>query len=143
MTLPFISKSATKRVKDKLPPHEVCPYCEGRVELVSNEQIYGREYGDWPYVYLCRPCDARVGLHPYTDIPLGTLADNDLREARKSAKEPFQSLWKGPFKRFDSRNEAYKWLASEMNIPLEECHFGWFDEAQCAVAEQICRGMLP
>lgn len=134
--LPVVSRHALRRVKDWMPPPTCCPYCDGKVELVNNSEIYrGRSFGDWPYAYLCRPCDAFVGLHPATDLPLGTMADKELREARKSAKH----LWQ----RVSSvegmpRNQAYTWLAQRMQIPKAECHFGHFDLERCEQAFKVC-----
>lgn len=129
--LPYVSRRALRRVKNPLPAPTCCPYCEGPVALVSNAEVYGREYGAWPYLYLCRACDAYVGLHPDTDIPLGKLADRELREARKESKGVFQSL---SARQGWSRTEAYKWLADRMGIPVGECHFGWFDLERCEQA---------
>lgn len=134
--LPYISRRALARVKDKVDAPTACPYCAGKVDLVSNSEIYrGTEYGDWPYAYLCRGCGAYVGLHPSTDIPLGTLADKETREARKTAKEPFFHLAR---KRFGGdRSAAYQWLAGRMDIPASQCHFGMFSADQCAKALSI------
>lgn len=134
--LPVISRRALKRVKNPLPPPTECPCCNGPVRLVSNSEIYnGREYGEWPYMYFCKLCDAYVGLHPATDIPLGTMTTKVGREARKSSKTVFHKLMDV---RGCSRSDMYSWLAEKMGIPVGECHFGWFNEDQCATAEAIC-----
>ena len=132
---PIFSKKAERRVKDRLPIPTSCPHCGGRVDLVSNSEVYGRTFGDWPWIYLCRaqPCRAYVGTHPDTNLPLGTLATAAIRAARKTAKEHFNRLWQGGQM---SRTDAYSWLATRMNIPVAACHFGWFDEAQCKQAIQ-------
>lgn len=129
------SKRATARVKNPLPAPEVCK-CGGKVELVKNSEIYGREYGEWPWAYFCRDCDSYVGLHPFTNIPLGTLADKETREARKDAKNPFERLFKSGRM---TRNEAYQALAKKMGIDVGECHFGWFDIDQCKKAKVLTR----
>jgi hypothetical protein len=87
------SRTATARVKDPLPAPTQCPKCASPVELVSNAVIYGREYGEWPWVFKCTACDCRVGLHPFTAIPLGYLADGATRDARKGVKVHFNGLW--------------------------------------------------
>lgn len=134
--LPHISRRALKRVKNPLPVPTACPYCDGQVVLLENYEVYhGRSYGDWPYVYACKPCKAHVGLHPDTDIPLGTLADKDLREARKSAKKLFQE-WSSMY--YLDRTSAYKELALKMGISTDVCHFGWFNLTQCFDAENHC-----
>jgi len=140
--LPFVSRKALKRVKNPLPIPESCRYCGPRtpVFIGSHEEIYnGRSYGDWPYVCLCDNCEAYVGLHPFTDIPLGTLADADLREARKKNKSIFQNVLK---RSLMSRNEGYQWLADEMEIPVEHCHWGWFEIQDCKKAGAICRAKM-
>lgn len=129
------SKKATARVKNPLPAPVVCRFCGGGVAIKTHQEVYGRAYGDWPYMYHCGGCGAYVGLHPFTAIPLGTLADRATREARKRCKPAFEALWqKGNM----SRNQAYEWLAQRLGIPVDECHFGWFDVEQCLRAQKIC-----
>ena len=74
-----LDKDTAEKVKDPTPVPTECRYCNGPVELVENSEIYRRNYGKWPYAYLCRSCDAYVGLHPNTLIPLGSLANRELR----------------------------------------------------------------
>lgn len=134
--LPHVSRRALKRVKNPLPAPTICRYCGGCVELVSNSEIYnGRVYGDWPYAYLCTDCKAYVGLHPDTDIPLGTLASAQLRKDRNLSKDMFHRMKE---QRGLSRSQAYEWLARKMGIPVGECHFGWFDQDECALAMGHC-----
>ena len=79
---------------------------------------------------MCTGCDSYVGLHPFTGIPLGTLATRPMRDARKQAKAAFNPLWQDGAM---TRSDAYAWLAAELSITnVEECHIGWFDVAQCA-----------
>lgn len=134
--LPYVSRRALKRVKDSLPIPEDCNNCGLPVELVSNAEIYGREYGDWPYAYRCISCDSYVGLHPDTDLPLGTLADKQTREARKSYKGSFFTLC--DFRGW-SRNQGYAWLAKQMGIEKSQCHWGMFSVAQAEMAGSICQ----
>lgn len=134
--LPHVSRRALKRVKNPLPVPSICRYCGGCVELVSNSEIYnGREYGEWPYAYLCTDCKAYVGLHPDTDIPLGTLAALQLRKDRNTAKDAFHRVKE---QRGFSRSLAYQWLAGKMGIEVDVCHFGWFDQDECARALALC-----
>lgn len=131
------SRRAIARVKNPLPAPTCCRYCNSAVALVNNSEIYSRSYGEWPWAYLCqnRACRAYVGVHPQTAIPLGTLADKELREWRSAAKHPFLTLQKA---RGWSRTAAYTWLAEKLGIPYEECHFGWFDEDRCFAAGSAC-----
>jgi hypothetical protein len=75
-------------------------------------------------------------MHPFTNIPLGTLADGPTRQARKRCKEPFESLHRSGRM---TRSEAYSKLAKKLGIPVEQCHFGWFDAAQCKRAAEAAR----
>lgn len=120
---------ATVRVKNPLPTPTECPHCAAPVSLVSNETIYGRAYGEWPWVYACSGCGAYVGLHPFTAIPLGTLATAEIRDARKRAKAAFNPIWQQGRM---SRTDAYAWLAGALGIAdVKACHIGWFDVDQC------------
>ncbi|HLV84208.1 MAG TPA: zinc-finger-containing protein [Devosia sp.] len=132
---------AEERVKDRLPAPTACPNCGSGVELTQNSAVYGgRLYGAWPWIYRCvdTECDSRVGLHPGTAIPLGTLANAATRDARNRAKARFEAFWRGEARSM-TRVEAYAALARELGIPVSECHFGWFDGAMCERAEAACR----
>lgn len=129
---------AEKDVKHKVPAPEFCPHCGSDVEYVNNKEIYGRSYGRWPYMYRCvdKQCDSYVGCHPNTTIPLGSLANREMREARKSGKKRFFDVlslegW--------SRSKGYKWLSEQMGIPASETHWGMFDVARARQASEICR----
>ncbi len=138
--LPHVSRKALARVTDPLPAPTTCSYCQSPVELISNERIYGIEYGEWPYAYSCTGCDAYVGLHPHTDVPLGTLADSALRAARKRSKAAFAAATR--LLGISERRNAYMWLANAMNIPVPECHFAWFDQNLCRRAERVCNEIV-
>lgn len=138
--LPFVSRRSLRRVKDVLPIPRHCHYCSGGVRLASHKEVYGgREYGDWPYIYLCNSCAAYVGLHPNTDLPLGTLANAELRNARKLNKRHFITLSKA---NDWSRSKAYKWLAGKLGIDISECHWSWFNITQCYEAGTACKDKL-
>jgi len=134
------SRRAIARVTNPLPAPTACPYCSAHVELVGNEAIYRRAYGEWPWAYLCTndSCGAYVGLHPFTAIPLGTLAQAPLRAARKAAKAAFNPRWQDGGQ---SRTEAYTWLAGQLGIAnVGECHIGWFDIDTCERVIEVCGG---
>lgn len=128
------SRRATARVENPLEVPDRCRHCGGACQIVNNSQIYGREFGEWPWVVLCTSCRAYVGLHPFTGIPLGTLATPAIRKARSAAKDAFNPLWQSGRM---SRSEAYAWLAGALGIAkVEECHIGWFDVEQCHAVVQ-------
>lgn len=107
----------------------ICRYCGSPVVYTSNAEVYGREYGTGR-CYLCRNCRAFVGVHPNTDIPLGSLANEELREWRKQAHLWFDQLWKRPA-RVMTRHNAYGWLATQMGLPREKTHIGMFEIDEC------------
>lgn len=132
------SAKQAKLVKNPLPVPTVCPYCQGTVGRVDNSVIYGRQYGKWPFAYMCQTpgCDSYVGIHPKTDIPLGTMADKATRNARKRAKAVFSPMWEDQGM---TKDEAYAWLAKELGIEdVNHCHVGWFDIATCNRVVEVC-----
>lgn len=113
-------------VADAYPIPTVCDYCGAEVEFTSNAKIYGREYGNGK-CYKCTRCDAYVGVHTGTQTPLGRLANKELRDLKKQCHALFDPAWKGNSKKLN-RDKAYSRLATLLDIPLRECHFGWFDK---------------
>jgi len=117
-----------KREEPKLPK-VVCPYCHQDALLVNSEQVYGpgRDFGMF---WMCRPCQAWVGVHKDspTYTPLGRLADAELRKWKGMVHQALDPLWKtGRVKRF----EAYEILAGLLGIPNSKCHVGEFDVETC------------
>lgn len=139
--LPYVSRQALRRVKDWVSPPKVCDACKSEaVFLLNNKAIYGREYGDWPYLYHCSNCKAYVGLHPDTDLPLGTMADADTRNMRRAAKGLFLKINEKHFKR--KRDKSYGWLAEKMGIDRSVCHFAMFDYDQAFQALEVCNDFM-
>jgi len=113
---------------------EICPYCNKKPEFVDGKEIYGK-HSDYGMFWLCRRCDAYVGVHKGTDQPLGRLANTTLRALKKEAHMYFDNLWKVLLKpgitKNVARSEAYKWLSDVMKVPMPEAHIGMFNEEQC------------
>lgn len=133
-----ISAAQVKKVLNPLPVPTICPNCGGAVERVSNSVIYKKEYGIWPFAYRCMvdKCDSYVGLHPKTDIPLGTLANKAVRSARKQAKAMLSPMWEVDGM---DKDAVYKWLAGKMGISnVNHCHIGWMGIEECARVVEIC-----
>ena len=113
----------------------VCPYCGNHAHLVNGRVMYPHrpelfEKQFWQ----CKPCDAYVGCHAPGHQgsdgtkPLGSLANKELRLARRQAHaifDPFvrQKKW--------SRSQGYAWLSDQLGIKKEACHIAMFDEATC------------
>jgi len=103
-----------------------CPYCGNKTAYADSSVIYGKSYG---MIYLCKPCDAYVGVHKTDNATaLGRLANAELRAAKKEAHHYFDQLWKHGHMR---RQSAYKWLSRALNIEPEYTHIGMFDVEEC------------
>lgn len=109
--------------------YPVCPYCGDVSILVKGDKIY-------PHLpklhhksfYLCSPCDAYVGCHPNTTVPLGRLANAELRKKKLLAHSVFDKLWKSGKM---SRKDAYAILCEKMALNPNDCHIGMFTVQQC------------
>lgn len=123
-----------------------CPYCGGQARLVGGQEIYPQRLDLHALKFWqCAPCDAYVGCHKMDarvdgvvsdgTIPLGRLANAELRKAKSRAHAAFDPLWKS---RAMTRRQAYAWLADGLGINKSSCHIGMMDVAQCnAVVEFI------
>lgn len=101
-----------------------CNICgSNHVNLVNNSLLYGKEYGKYPYVYLCTDCNAYVGVHPNME-PMGLLADDEMRVLRKKCHELFDRTWKNN----KERTVRYAELAEKLGV--KECHFSWMSKEE-------------
>ena len=80
-------------------------------------------------------------LKPRPREALGLLADEPMRTGKKMCHALFDPLWKGKTKAGKKRHDLYGWLSHEMGVPVEYCHFGYFDLAQLRRAYIILRGI--
>jgi len=103
-----------------------CQYCGKPAELVDSARIYGASYGN---MWLCHPCGAYVGCVGKSNKPLGTLANAELRTARKAAHRAFDRIWRD--EKILTRVKAYEWLSEKMGKPKKETHIAMFDVAEC------------
>lgn len=141
MDLPFnVDKLAAKRVRAPLPAPSKCRYCAGVVVIAHHENVYGKKSGGrWPWRYVCQDCSASVGMHTGTAIPLGTLANASLREARRRGKAPFSKLER---MKLVKRRDLYASLARHLGLHVDRCHFAMFEAKQCEQARVWALAML-
>lgn len=120
-----------------------CPYCQQPASLVGGRAIYPHRpdlYGK--RFYQCVPCGAWVGCHDGTQRALGRLANAELRRAKQSVHAAFDPHWRG-VKKKHARFRAYRRLARELGIPMEECHVGMFDVERCKAALLLVQAWGP
>lgn len=127
-------------VKPISPP--ICPYCGGDAVLVTGWTI-SQDLSNRKYWY-CAGDNAYIGAHAKTERPLGTMADPDLREARRAAHVEFDEIWQEKALRetlepFHARGKGYRWLAEQMQIPVSEANISTMGLEQCAIVIRICR----
>ena len=119
----------------------ICPYCGGGAELVDSELVYWKSFG---MVWICKPCHAWVGTDKSSvgHKPLGTLANEELRNARKLAHAVFDTHWKtlvdNGYPRGKARTQAYRKLAKLLGIELKDCHIAKFDVQGCKDVVTVC-----
>lgn len=83
--------------------HITCPYCHAPAQLRPASSIYGIHTKDSAAkLYVCSrypACDAYVQAHKATGLPMGTLANKELRQKRMQAHRTFNQLWEKGFMR--------------------------------------------
>ena len=107
-----------------------CPYCGSHSVLRSADGIY-RNNDKNTMLYVCGKypaCDSYVRVHPGTKIPMGTMADRQLRALRNEAHRNFDQLYKQGLM---SKEDAYLWLASILAAPMGQAHIGLLGEYYC------------
>lgn len=133
-------KSTPLRTCAGNPKAPECAYC-GEISVLhpSSARFYGgRNFGP---VYACVPCQAWVGCHPGTLMPLGWPANSELRAARQVAHAAFDPIWRAHQRRTGdkySRKRGYKWLAEQLEIERSQCHISYFDLETCERVVAIC-----
>lgn len=118
----------------------VCPYCAANAEFVTGRIIYPNmsKFHKRKF-YLCKTCQAYVGCHEGSEVPLGRLANKRLRNAKMEAHAVFDPIWKSGVM---TRSAAYSWLAKGLCIPDKDCHIGMFDEELCNRVVKFCMSTM-
>lgn len=138
------------KLDDNIVQAKICPYCSEKPKFVDSKEIYGTSYG---MVYLCKTCDAYVGVHSGSKKALGRLANRELREAKKKAHFYFDHMWirktsglskkKWNKKKWQeirrNRTKAYEWLSKSLGIEKKYTHIGMFDLDLCQQTIELCK----
>jgi len=107
-----------------------CPYCGSAVHLRSADGIY-KENSRGVMLYVCAKypaCNVYVRVHEGTTIPVGTLANGELRALRNEAHRQFNRLYTDGHM---TKQSAYDWLASVLSVPGSQAHIGYLGEYYC------------
>ena len=102
----------------------ICPYCGKEAEWCENKVIYGKNYGKSYMCWYCENCNAYVGCHQNTRKPLGTMANQELRDLRQECHKLFDQLWKDGGM---TRKEAYQFLFIHTGVK----HIAWTNKKDC------------
>lgn len=93
-------------------------------------------------LYVCShypECDAYVRVRAGTNIPVGSLANHELRTLRRTAHQYFDQLHQSGYM---SKQDAYQWLADVICAPLSEAHIGYLGEYYCKRVIEESRKLL-
>ncbi len=117
-----------------------CPYCGNNARKTFGKELWPHRKSLWKKkLFVCKPCDARVGCHDTKGFkwkPFGVMANAALRGLRMRAHAAFDPIWRIGGK---SRSDAYQWLADGMGMDKKETHIGMFNEEQCRKVIELCR----
>ena len=118
-----------------------CPYCGAPAQLRSTAEIYKdpQQAGE---LYVCRnypECNAYVGTYPHTRIPMGPMANGELRHLRIRAHRRFHRVWRSGIM---TRENAYRWMADYFGLRLRDAHIGMLSEYRCRELIQKCDSVL-
>lgn len=132
----------------------LCAHCGAPARLTNGREVYPhRKDLRTLRLWVCTPCDARVGCHKKgarTDVgvsdgtmPYGTPANAELRRARSMLHKRLDPLWKEAPKKYRhrARRRAYRVLSRKLGLSREETHIGMFDLDQCRAAWVALEGM--
>lgn len=134
-------KKKQKRMNDMTPRQLRCPHCGAVAVIRPAAEIYN-DPRRTDEMYVCRNypvCNTYVGMHRGTRIPLGTLANGDLRNLRIKAHRKFDQIWQTGIM---PRHAAYHWLADSFGMKLDDAHIGKFGEYRCQQVIEQCDRIL-
>ena len=107
----------------KALPQPLCDYCGANAILarVGDEAYpYRADHGT---VWICVSCQAWIGIHSRStrNVPLGRLANAELREAKSRLHDALEPLVAAKVRRdavnpFSARAKALQWVATELGF---------------------------
>lgn len=118
-----------------------CPYCGAVAQLRSAAEIY-KDDSCTGELYVCAnypACNSYVHVYPHTRVPMGELANGDLRHLRIRAHRTFDQIWKTGIM---TRENAYRWMAEYFGLSARDAHIGKFSEYRCKELITKCESVL-
>lgn len=130
-----VSKAAMSKRWGNIEPITECPYCGGEVSAVNNYVIYhGYNYGKYPWIYYCPDCKANIGIYDDTNIPKGTLADKETKEARTDVFDHLKIT--GRTLNTEDKSVVYDELLKVCDIDLSQTWVNTLSAEKCLIV--IC-----
>lgn len=124
-----------------------CAHCGQNAVLKTGCEVYPHRRDLYElFFWVCTPCNARVGCHKKDNVcdgvksdgtlPLGTAANQELRNARMAIHNEIDGLWKSAKRRGRARKELYTVLTNYGKIhgfveEKEQYHTGNLTLQQC------------
>ena len=115
-----------------------CPYCGAQAVLQPARVVYGDRAKPGKYLYICAhypKCDAYVGVHEKSLLPLGTLANGELRHKRILAHRAFEQFQKTCKM---EKWQAYQWLQAKFSLRRDQAHIAKFSAYMCDQLIAVC-----
>lgn len=76
-----------------------------------------------------------IAAHRKSKLPMGTLANGDLRNKRIQAHKAFDWLWKSGLM---TKRQAYKWMQAKLALSEDQAHIAKYSEYMCDVLIALC-----
>ena len=118
-----------------------CQYC-GRTAVLRKASYVHKNAADNEFLYVCSGypnCDAYVGVHTGTKLPLGSLADAKLRRKRMETHRVFDAIWKNGIL---TKKDAYRWMCDTFCLTTAQAHIGHFSHYRCDCLIDASRKVL-
>ena len=117
-----------------------CPYCHAHASLRPASPVYGSTpQTRGKFLYVCDrwpACNAYVSAHERTLLPMGTLANGDLRHKRILAHRALKKLQQDCHM---EKWEVYIWLQAKLGLDAHQTHIGQFSEYMCEQVISLCQ----
>lgn len=115
-----------------------CPYCGAQAFLRPASVVHKERAKEGQFLYVCSRyphCDAYVGTHARTHLPMGTLANGELRHKRIEAHRAFNLLWQSGMM---EKWQAYKWMQAKFSLRSDQAHIALFSAYMCDQLIDAC-----